>query len=121
VDGKESEVCLGVGEGTPIFSPDSTRVAFIAQEARGQRVVVDGVSGELFDGVLFRSVCYSPDSLRLAYGAKQAGSWTVVVNGQTSREFDGFPKGGRLQFISDTTVSFVYREGVNICRSEVRA
>ena len=52
VDGVEGKQYDGILEGTPIFSPDSQRVAYEAEIGNKQFVVVDGVEGKQYDVIV---------------------------------------------------------------------
>jgi Tol biopolymer transport system component len=78
VDGKMSRPYAAVGQDSPIFSPDSTRVAYAAGERPGTTYyVVDGRSGPLHTAC--SSFCFSPDSRRTAYIAAERPDHHVVV------------------------------------------
>ena len=87
VDGKESGQYDRIG--TLLFSPDSKRVAYEAEDGR-VFLVVDGRVGTEYDGV--HGVVFSPDSNRVAYAAGRSGKLLVVVDGQESAEYDGVGK-----------------------------
>lgn len=67
VDGKEGKQYDRIGTGTPIFSPDSKRVAYGAQVGDKWFVVVDGREGQQYDAIVTvgggRILFGSPDSL----------------------------------------------------------
>ncbi len=52
VDGEDGKEYDGILEGTPVFSPDSRRVAYGARRRDKHLVVVDGVEGKEHDGFL---------------------------------------------------------------------
>jgi WD40 repeat protein len=75
------------------FSPDSKRLAYIAQESRKNVVVLDGQADPHFDAVSFTSLVFSPDSKHVAYLEKEfhkdsPGVWDSfwVVDGQPQRK-----------------------------------
>ena len=68
VDGVEGKEYDGIGEGTPVFSPDSKRVAYAAARGAKQLVVVDGVEGKEYDGIVAR---------QLPFSARTANAWLM--------------------------------------------
>jgi len=79
----------GIVVGTLVVSPDSQRVAYVAQLDDKQLVVVDQVEGKEYDGILKGTPLFSPDSKHVAYAAKHGGKWFVVVDGEEKKEYDG--------------------------------
>jgi Tol biopolymer transport system component len=82
-----------LGAGSPLFSPDSKRLAYMAARSEKQWVfVVDGVEGEPFDGFPIGQFLpgsrernlFSPDSRRIAYAAGRGDKMHVVVDGKLS-------------------------------------
>ena len=82
--------------GPPVFSPDSSRLAYGAIPSKGKvRAVIDDEVGPEF-GELWANVVFSPDSRRVAYLAlrrKQGlfgprATWGAVVDGVLSGEWD---------------------------------
>jgi hypothetical protein len=63
-----------------MFSPDGTRLAYMAQRGAKWMVVTDGVEGPPFDEV--KAPVFSDDSRHLAYAAQRDGQWRVVADGQ---------------------------------------
>jgi hypothetical protein len=61
-----------------IFSPDGSKVAYVAEHADKQFVVVNDEEGPKFDSV--DEPVFSPDSKRLAYGAQEGRRfwWKVM-------------------------------------------
>lgn len=89
----------------PIFSPDSTRVAYIAKEEDKWFVVVDGHFGKEYDGIIDGSLVFSPDGKRVAYVAIEGGIYTdkyfVVVDGQEGKRYDEI-RDWRVVFSADS-------------------
>jgi hypothetical protein len=85
----------GVAPETVVFSPDSQRLAYAAQQGEQWLVVVDGEPGQLFDGI--GGVIFSPNGRRVAYSAQQQGQWLVVLDNQQGPVFDEL-KAGSLRF-----------------------
>jgi len=66
-----------------VFSPDSTRLAYVASNEKGkQYVVVDGVEGPLFDQVLHHSFSFCDDSKHYIYAARRERQGIVVKDGK---------------------------------------
>jgi hypothetical protein len=115
VDGKLGEEFDSVGLTTdevfptasPVFSPDSRRMAYAAKENKRQFVVVDGKKQAEADSIL--GLRFSPDSRHLAYTATTNDRSTVVFDGRPQGDFDatGFdtafsPDGSRFAFSAST-------------------
>ena len=96
------EVSLGklqpgiVGESV-VASPDSKRVAYVAQRDGEWLAVVDGIAGEEYDYIGLGGF-FSPDSKRVAYAAQRGEKWLVVVDGVEGEGYDGFVRGAKLEF-----------------------
>jgi len=99
VDGKEGKPYDLIGRESPVFSPDSTRVAYTGiSVASGQQacIVVDGVEGKWYPVV--DKLVFSPDSKHVAYftriGPVVLGkpdiivSGSIVVDDKEVRQFD---------------------------------
>jgi len=100
VDDKEGKQYDRIAAGTLVFSPDSTRVAYVGMSVTsGQQAcaVVDAVEGKWYPAV--NKPIFSPDSKHVAYltGQKQQnvplagmlpGSGFIVVDGKEVRQFD---------------------------------
>lgn len=116
VDGKEEKQYDGIGKGifapvtkafywgTPIFSPDSQRLAYVAREGEKSFVVVDGKEQKPYDDINALSLTFSADSQRLAYvvgvGEKRSDDkQTVVIDGKEEKPYDWI---GGLLFSPDS-------------------
>jgi Tol biopolymer transport system component len=85
LDGRE--IVHSRGLINPVWSPDSSKLAYIVQGAV-TRVGVNGVEeNEAWDRV--DSISFSPDSRRLAYVGTRAGRQHLVVDKQTGPPVDG--------------------------------
>lgn len=75
----------------PVFSPDGSTVAYVAQDKlRGKLcVVANGKAGELHDAVDARFFTFSADSAHLAYAAMEGAKQFRVVDGKRGPGFDG--------------------------------
>lgn len=93
VDGKEEKPYDGIMPGSPIFSPDSKRVAYAVHvldyQRNNQFVVIDGKEGKQYYGVGQGSFTFSPDSKRVAHAALLANQWFAVVDGKEGKPYDG--------------------------------
>jgi roadblock/LC7 domain-containing protein len=82
VEGREYD---GIGYGCLRFSPNGTRVSYVATKGREAVMVCDGVEGPEYDGVEWP--VFSPDSKRVAYEAHRGGKWLVFLDGVEGREY----------------------------------
>ena len=85
--------------GIPQFSPDSRRLAYVAQEGEKLFVVVDGEEGKRYDEINPASLSFSPNSQRLAYVVGARPYQSVVVNGEQGKAYDAI---GGLRFSPDS-------------------
>lgn len=95
VNGEEGKRYQGIKLDSLIFSPDSQRVAYVAESDHKQFIVVNDEEGKRYD------VCgdpvFSPDSQRLAYAASDDDGHRIsVVDGE---------EGKRYSIIRDITFS----------------
>lgn len=70
---------------TLTWSPDSQRLAYVAQEGGQQFPVIDGDEGERGQGI--ERIVFSPDSQRWAYRVKQGAEAWVVSDGKKGRAY----------------------------------
>ena len=106
VDGQESKRYAGVGSwevhytsrgvrcdvicGPPlVFSPDGTRVAYMARTDNEWFVVVDGQEGKHYANTVLPMAFFSPDSKRTAYWGRVGDRWYAVVDGKEGTPHDG--------------------------------
>jgi dipeptidyl aminopeptidase/acylaminoacyl peptidase len=96
-------------------SPDSRRVAYMAQEGNKQFVVVDGKEEKKYDGIGEGTLIFSPDSRRVAYVAQEGNKWVVVVDGKEEKKYDGIVTlgGGRVIFDSPDSLHYLAIEKGN--------
>ena len=82
---------LAVWNVKPAFSPDGSKVAYVARNTKMGKscVVVNGKAGDLHDGLDERFLTFSPDDTRFAYAATDGGKWFRVVDGKRGPTFDG--------------------------------
>ncbi len=71
-----------------VVSPDSKRVAYVAQRGVKLLVVVDGEEGKEYDDIGEDTLIFSPDSKRVAYRAQRGEKQLVVVDGVEGKEYD---------------------------------
>lgn len=94
VDGKESPEYDGIAKSSPVFGPDSKRVAYHAclgeWEGGEHFLVIEGVRGPSYDQL--GGLSFSPDGKRVAYwarrGPKETGKEFVVVDGEAGPEYE---------------------------------
>ena len=86
IDGQEGPEFDGIARNSLVFSPDGTRVAYVAITGDKRQAVIDGNSGHPYDGI--GPLFFSPDSNRLAYGARKGTKSVVVTDGIEGPEYD---------------------------------
>jgi len=98
----------GILDGSLVFSPDSTRVAYAAKRGGRWVVVVNRREGRGYDGILAgREPIFSPDSKRVAYAAKQGRKFVVVADGLAGAGYDAVgplvfsPDSRRLAYVAE--------------------
>ena len=76
---------------TPAFSPDGSKLAYVARSTRAGKfcVVVNGKAGDLHDAVDGRFLRFSADSTHFAYPAMERDKWFRAVDGKRGLVFDG--------------------------------
>jgi hypothetical protein len=105
LDGKEQKAYDGLpadlfgGAGNTqrylVFSPDSSRLAYIAKTGDKHVAVVDGKEGKTYSEIAPLSLTFSPDSKRIAYAAANVikaantnlANWLVVIDGAEGKEY----------------------------------
>ena len=80
IDGQERHAYDGLMRGSPVFSPDSKRIAYAAVSGKNVFAVVDTQSGKAYANIAPGTLSFSPDSKRMAYGAQGGQQWFVVVD-----------------------------------------
>lgn len=84
-------------KGTPVFSPDGSRVACVLVKDGKRHLFLDGAVGEGFEEI--EGTTFSPDSKSVAYAAASGGKrgeydtlegakWRVVQDGRKGPEFE---------------------------------
>jgi Tol biopolymer transport system component len=108
-DGRQGPVYDQI-KGRPTFSPDGSRLAYVARKDWKWRVVVNGVEGPAFYNIGEGSVTFSPDSAHLAYTAWRAGKWRLVIDDrEVGSEWTAFVKGAVPVFDSATHAHVLVR------------
>lgn len=109
VDGQAQEPYDGILAGSPIFSPDSQRLAYGATLDNQWFVNVDGQEQPRYDSIAADSLRFSPDSKHLAYAAQTGDNWFVSVDGEAEQPYDGIITlgGGRIVFDSPQTFHYL--------------
>ena len=116
VDGTEGKRYNQIGRAHLIFSPDSKRVAYVAQAGGLQFVVVDGHEHARTSLVLEGSLTFSPDGEHIAYVARTRDEkYTVVVDGKPGKAYERIiARDGRLiRFELEDTFSYVASKRVD--------
>lgn len=98
VDGTEHPLFAQVDDHLPLFSADSKRVVYTAQDERGWHVVVDGAIVQTWVGVAGRGIAASADGSHLLYAAQRDGRWWMQAGPRVHGPYDAI--GDRLQAIS---------------------
>jgi Tol biopolymer transport system component len=90
-----------VNLGNPIFSPDSKRVSYLAQEGYNDKwiVVVDGQEQKPYDDIGGLTLLFSPNSKQVAYVVAVGSKQCVVVDGEEHKLYDWI---GDLTFSPDS-------------------
>lgn len=92
VDGEPSpEHYDAIGEGTPLFSPDSSRLAFAARRGQTAFVVLDGIAHEAgsVDGEVWpmRGLSFGPFGEAAVWRLREGDATRLVVNGRKLEAF----------------------------------
>ncbi|MBN1918200.1 MAG: PD40 domain-containing protein [Verrucomicrobia bacterium] len=86
---KRGDMPYGVICGPPLaFSPDGTRLAYLATLGGKWFVVVDGQEGKHYDNIVMPEHVFSPDGKKTAYWAQENDQWFTVVDGEQGRPYD---------------------------------
>ena len=80
IDSAMDRPTVDPNDGAPVFSPDGTRLAYIAREGSQRFVVLDGKPGAKHEAVYKGTLTFSPDSGRLAYFAGKGGMAVAVLD-----------------------------------------
>jgi dipeptidyl aminopeptidase/acylaminoacyl peptidase len=66
------------------FSPDGSRLAFVATVEKGvqQAVIVDQTEEKPYDKIIDGTLAFSPDSMHLAYVAQTGGKQFLIMDGE---------------------------------------
>ena len=111
VDETEGKQFDAVGKMNPLFSPDSQRVAYVAEKKRRQLVVVDGREEKQYNTV--GGITFSPDSKHVAYMASAGAERFIVLDGiEQSLRFDGMHASGPTFSPNSQRLGYVAKRGV---------
>ena len=97
---------------TTSFSPDNTRMAYVAENNLRRMVNADNTEGIPFNDVY--SISFSPDSKRFAYSARQDNKELVVVDGSRGEKYDAILGQGEIVFDSPNSFHYISMKGNNI-------
>ena len=114
---------------SPIFSPDSSRVAHEAWQKGQGTIVVDGKEGPWFASAGIEGPIFSPDSRRVAYishyfdkrlGYGVADRWYVVVNeGSSNIAHESTFRLTNLSFVGDSSLRAIGVRGKEVVRVDI--
>lgn len=80
-----------LGKGTPIFSPDGKRTAWIGVVQGNWIAVVDGQESRPYEIVQRSAIGFSPDSAHVVYLAQREGKKMIIVDGfEIDNGWNGF-------------------------------
>ena len=125
VDEKEGKKYDVIGRDTPLFSSDSRRIAYVAEEEKRWLTVVDDVEGKKYDLVAAASLVFSPDNRHVAYGAFLNDKKLVVavLDENERRSYYGIVLfwGGRILYVSPDLFRYlVLKNGTDVYLVEER-
>jgi hypothetical protein len=118
-DTKESNVYDGIASGCPIFSPDSTRVAFAASENSKWRVVVGTQEYKPGEMVGKDSLVFSPDGKHAAWTELRNRKWFILVDGQDAKDFDTILRNSKLTFDGPNTFHALAENSFEVFRVNI--
>ena len=111
LNGKPGPTFEGVAEGSIVFSPDGSRLAFVATRDGKKYVVVDEVLYE-HDEISEAGVVFSADGARFAWVAgTRDGKQVAVIDGEPQTTFDGIAPYGVLFSPDGERHAYVARDG----------
>jgi hypothetical protein len=84
VDGKEGNLYDRIGAGSLTFSPDGSRLAYVAKRDSKWLTVLDGL--EFPPSV--SPIVFSPDSSHFAFTEEAGHKYRLILDGVTAREYD---------------------------------
>jgi hypothetical protein len=116
VDGKADKGWDTVIKESFVFSPDSSRFAFIAKDGDYGRVVVDGKAGPRHRNIA--GFTFGPDGRHFAYVAMSEQSMAIIVDGVEMARAPAFLK-GTLRFDGPRQLHVVRIEGNRVIREEI--
>ena len=83
------------------FSPNGSRLAYVARRGTNECVVLDGTNSPPFQAIGPGCLAFSPDSKRFVFIAWISGKWSAVLDGRPGPGYDRIAKVG-FTFSSDS-------------------
>lgn len=75
----------------PVFSADSSQLAFYRRENGAAQIVLNGEPGPVFDVIVPDHMYFSPNDRHFAYLARKGGKSFVVIDDKVSEPYHGQP------------------------------
>jgi Tol biopolymer transport system component len=92
LDGKVGPAYDSIGQDTPIFSPNSKRMAYKAKKGSSWHMVVDGREQQGYEGL--STPLFSPNSTHMLYAGKKGAKYCLVVDGREIGCYEAIMKDG---------------------------
>lgn len=102
VDEAEGPLHESISFSSPVFSPDSQRLAYVAKEGDKSVMIVDGRKERAYDKIGMGRPVFSADSRHMGYIAQDGDRWLVVMDGVPGPMQDYIPENS-LVFSPDSS------------------
>lgn len=87
----------------PIWSPDDTKLGYLAKKEGRYEVIVNGKEGKPYDEIALAFNLFSNDSNQWAYTARKGNNWFIVIeNENSSRAEKPYANAGGFIFSPDS-------------------
>ena len=107
VNNRDQKVFDRVAGHSLVFSPDSTRLGYIARVGRASFVVIDGKRNPRYEMVA--NLNFSPDGSHYVYAATNNGkAFTVVDQKEAAHHYDAIWNVPEAKFLFDNRKQFHY-------------